>query len=704
MLQADTHPLPKLRQELRLFEGAPTNKGQPTWLIYDPVRHRYFRLTQDVFELLSLWDRSNAEELKIHAENILKREVTSREISDLIHFLHANNLTETSASGDSRDYVQQILANTKSFWKTIIHSYLFFRIPLFRPENFLKATLPIAEVFFSRAARNAIIIIGVIGIYLASRQWEEFSRTFLDFLTLEGALYYAISLVFIKILHELGHAYTAARNGVRVNTMGVAFMVMMPLLYTDVTDAWRLKSRKSKLAIDAAGMAVELSVAALATFLWAFLPDGHAKSVAFVLATTSWIMSLLVNLNPFMRFDGYYILSDAWGIPNLQPRSFELARWRLREALFGLNKTPPEQFSPLTRRMLILYAFGTWIYRFLLFLGIALLVYHFFFKALGIILFAVEILWFIVLPAWREIMEWWKMRNEICQTKRSLITASVLAILAILALVPWNSTISFQALASAQTEQQVFAPTPAHVARVFIQNDQHVERGDILAQLTSPDLNFNLTQTEREIALLEARFARIAGDREDRLLANIITSELAAAKQKLSGLQKEQAQLTIRAPIAGTVKDVDSDLANGQWIDRKTPIARIVVMDKLQAVGYINEDNIWRVQTNDTAKFIPEDFILPAQDGHLLEIAKAGASRLDVSYLSSVYGGEVASERDPDGNLVPRKGQYLVRVALDPSPLQRAVRGTIHITGKPESFAASLWRRVLQVLVRESGV
>ena len=87
-----------------------------------------------------------------------------------------------------------------------------------------------------------------------------------------------------------------------------------------------------------------------------------------------------------------------WRIDNLQHRAFALARWQLREWLFDLQAPMQESWSHRQRRKLLIYAYGTWIYRFLLFLGIALLVYHFFFKALGLVLFFIEIVWLIARP------------------------------------------------------------------------------------------------------------------------------------------------------------------------------------------------------------------------------------------------------------------------------------------------------------------
>src|SRR5690606_11708462 len=124
--------------------------------------------------------------------------------------------------------------------------------------------------------------------------------------SLEGFLLYGLTLVLVKSAHELGHALVSQRLGCRVASMGVAFLVMFPVLYTDTTDAWKLQSRRDRLRIVTAGVRTELYLALIATFLWGVLPDGSLRSAAFFIATTSWVTSVLVNISPFMRFDGYY--------------------------------------------------------------------------------------------------------------------------------------------------------------------------------------------------------------------------------------------------------------------------------------------------------------------------------------------------------------------------------------------------------------
>ena len=154
---------------------------------------------------------------------------------------------------------------------------------------------------------------GIAGIYLVSRQWHQFSDNLQSLWTLEGAVAFAICLAVAKVMHEFGHAFAAVRFGCRVSAMGVAFMIMAPVLYTDVSDTWRLTARQ-RIVVDAAGVAVDFGVACVALFLWAFFPEGVLKSVCFVMATTGLVLSLGINLNPLMRFDGYHLLSDLLGI------------------------------------------------------------------------------------------------------------------------------------------------------------------------------------------------------------------------------------------------------------------------------------------------------------------------------------------------------------------------------------------------------
>ena len=694
-------PLPELRQDLRLLCG-PGGRTRSSWLIYDPARHRYFQVSREAIELLERWQTEGTDAFAERCSADLGRGVTVADVEALVAFLIANNLVVSPPRGDAREFARQMAHSKQAMIWRLIHGYLFFKVPLLRPSKFLQTTLPVVEPLFSRAAAVVLLLVWLAGRYFASRQWDQFVVTFMDFLNFDGAIAFGISLVVVKALHELGHAYTATRAGVRVNTMGVAFMVMTPILYTDVTDAWRLRDRRDKLAIDVAGIAVEVGLAGTALLAWAFLPEGPLRSIAFVTTTTSLVTGLAINLNPLMRFDGYYLLADAWQIPNLQSRSNDMATWWLREKLFSLGHRPPEMFGTRKRRLLVAYAIASWVYRFFLFLGIALLVYHMFFKALGLILFAIEIIWFIALPITREMMKWWKMRAEILSRRRWLATAAITAIGIAAFVVPWSGTIRIQGVMMADLETIVYAPRPGRITTIDVANGQQVAAGQKLLTLSVTDLDHEVQQTLKKIELIRLRLDRVAGDEIDRSSRIVLQGELVRHAEDLKGQNEEKARLVVRARNDGIIRDLDRDIQPGEWVSDAVPIGRVVANSLAIARGYVSEDDVWRIEEGAPVKFIPEDPLGERRTGRLVELVHSGIRVVDLPYLASVYGGAVLSDRI-EQEIRPRSGRHAVRIALDGASVDRVVRGTLHLEAKPESFAAAIWRRVLQVLVRESS-
>lgn len=700
--------LPRLRSELSLQRGAVTREGNRGWMIYDPVQHRYFQIDETSFELLSLWpEHSDADQLIAAASERFGSRVDKPQIEEFVTFLQTNCLVADAPSASWRYYagVAERAANARGPFTQLAHNYLFFRVPLFRPQRFLNATLALAAPFYSRAFAIVVMLLGVTGLYLVSRQWDEFLRT-TDFLfSWEGAFYFALSLIFVKALHELGHAYTAVRYGCFVPTMGVAFMMLTPLLYTDVTDSWKLRDRRQRLSIDAAGIVVELAVACIATFLWTFLPDGPLRSVAFLLATAGWIMSLAINLNPFMRFDGYYLLSELVGIENLQSRAFAIGRWRMREILFGLGRPCPEPFSTALINTLTVWAWATWLYRLALFIGIALLVYTYCFKVLGIVLFILEIVFLIAQPVLSELKEWYAARDSIAKSRRTAITVACGLAFGALLVVPWSGSVQVPAVVQMASTQTVHAPRAARIEAVHVAAGQFVNQGDTLFTLKSDELANQIRLVETELRLIRLRLGRRNVDAIDREESLVLQRSLLALTTKRNGLAVEQQELLVKAPLSGRVLEMDLSIQPGRWINRREQMALLGKPAQLEATGYLREDDVWRVQAGASGRFIPDASMASAVDVRLRDVAITSSKDLAILSLTSAYGGSIAVERNADDELVPNAAQYLAKFDLASNGLNHSalVRGVIHLDGKPESILARFWRRGLGVLVRESG-
>lgn len=700
---AEIPELPELREDLQIMEGTRHHNGLRSWVIFDPVRHQYFQIGETAVHILGKWSIGDIPTI---IED-LGRENIQAEIADfetLITFLQNNHLTLHPAGNDFRKYSNQAKAAQKKWWQYVVHQYLFIRIPIFRPHKFLIRTYPSISFIYSKKWLTFVIAIAILGLYLTARQWDVYKQTFLYFFNTKGFLFYAVSLVFVKIIHELGHAYTATRYGCRVTTIGIALLVLFPVLYTDTTDSWRLPARKKRLAIDSAGVGAELMLAVFSTFMWAFLPEGAPKSIAFFIATTSWVMSVAVNINPFLRFDGYYFLSDLIGMQNLQNRAFDMGRWFMREQLFGLDDEAPEEMSAKRARALIFYAWATWIYRFFLFLGIALLVYSFAFKALGIVLFVIEIVWFILLPIYKEIKVWHTMREKLVKTKRSYLSFAITCGFLLICIVPWSSTVKIPAVLEADDHVQIFPQDAGKITALHLTDGQRVLKGDVLAELTSPALEFELKQTKYRIANLNKRLGRISADLQDREQAIILQRELIREKKRLLGINKRLSNLSIIAPINGVVTDVDNTLHVNRWINRYTQIAVVESNAGVQIRGFVDAENIQRIQTDSSAKFIPDNHQLDKLTGVVTKISQANAEVISVPALTSRFGGTIAVS-ETEEELEPIETWYSIIVDLPDNKMttNHVQRGVVFIKGARESFAKKVWRQTMRILIRESS-
>ena len=288
--------LAPIREDLNLFHGPSTREGAPTWSLHDPTRNLFFRIGWIEFELLSRWHLQDVDEIINAVNNETTLHINEQHIESFFSFLAKNQLIIITGEKAIERLIKIKQSRKKKFFNWLLHNYLFVRVPLVKPDHFLKSVYPFVSFIYTKTFFMILAIMGFTGIYLVTRQWDHFSSSFDYFFNWQGALLFAVALFMAKVAHELGHAFTAVRYGVRVSTMGVAFLVMWPVLYTDTSEAWKLPDRYKRLYIAAAGMHAELILAIVATFLWNFLPDGSFRQSVLLVATSTWILTLIINL------------------------------------------------------------------------------------------------------------------------------------------------------------------------------------------------------------------------------------------------------------------------------------------------------------------------------------------------------------------------------------------------------------------------
>jgi putative peptide zinc metalloprotease protein len=696
--------LPALRQDLSLHAGPADQDGAPTWTLHDPAANRFYRLGWIAFEILSRWPLRDPQALLAAVGRETTLRLDTEDLKSVLEFLSAYNLLEARGPADTFRLAAKARGAKPSRAQWLLQNYLFFRVPLFRPAALLNRCAPWVAWAFDARFWLAVAGLALLGLALASRQWDQFLHTFSAYTSLSGWLAIGIALSFAKVLHEFGHALTAQRFGCRVPTMGVAFLVMLPVLYTDTNEAWKLPGKRQRLAIAAAGMLAELALAAVATVAWSFMPEGPLRAGVFLLATTTWVVTLGINASPFMRFDGYFLLSDWLDLPNLHSRAFALARWWMRRTLFGWDDQPPEHFAPGRRRFLIAFALVTWLYRLVVFLGIAFLVYHIAFKLLGIFLLMIELGWFIALPIVTELKVWGRNRAAMRwnrATRRSvLIVAALLGVL----LLPWRASVRAPAVLQASQAQGLYAVSAARVAGTPVAAGALVQAGEVLVRLESPDLEFRLAQERSRERLLHWELEQQPFDADLQKEGTALRERWIESVGAVKTLQEQADQLIVRAPFAGRVAQTDESLVPGAWIAQKEKLFEVIGPHGAKAEALVGESDLAQLQVGSRASFIADDPGLDSFKCRFDGIDRVNVAAIDALYLASTYGGPIPVQKDKQGALVPTQAWYRVHLeACGAAAPARELRGVALLQGARSSIAETYLRRAVAAAQREMG-
>jgi len=697
--------LPLFRRDLKLYRGPDDASGAPTYSLYDPVTAHYYRVSWEeslVFKYLRPGMR--ASDLIKEIEKTTPVKVTVQQLERFFEDAMRHHLLEGYRPSD--DVLREVEARRLSPLKWLLTHYLYVRIPLINPDHFLERTLSWVRPLVSRGALFLYCVLGLMGLVQLVLHFDEFVHTFPYFFNLRGVLAYALAITAVKFIHEFSHAYVAKSYHVRVPSMGVAFLVFWPVLYTDVTDSWKLRKRSERLAITCAGVISELIIAALCTLSWTLSEPGIWQSIFFVVASATWISSLAVNLNPAMRFDGYYLLSDLWGIDNLQLRAFAMARWQLRRWLLGLEVPAPE--TGISRRYVIgmvAYSIYTWVYRIFLYTAIAIFVYLKFTKVLGIFLLATEVVLFIARPVVSEFRQIYHLRSLLKTNVRMLVTASIVGVLILWLVLPLPRSHSFPAVTVAMEHQVLYVPHDGVVEAIFVQRDDEVVVGQPMMKMTSKGLENEIASKQVERAILKKQVQIFTESDELRSLIPEKEAEISALEAELAGLLELQEQLTLRAQVAGLVYMWDDTLQPGQAIAVDHVVGKIASTKKLEVIGFVPEEYVTILKEGKMVKFRSSGSFTELE-GFVKQVSPSRAEVLQYAQLASINQGDIPVVEEVSSNelrIVESYYSFYVELQAEETPLRLGQTGTVELRGPPQSRLVQFLRYASSLFWRESG-
>ncbi|MGB7344733.1 MAG: biotin/lipoyl-binding protein [Pirellulaceae bacterium] len=401
--------------------------------------------------------------------------------------------------------------------------------------------------------------------------------------------------VLAKILHEAGHAVCAYRHQVKIGNTGIMFFLFAPLAYIDVTDAWKLRSRISRVQIALAGVYLELAVAAIAAWAWWFLPDGTARHFAAQIFLVAGPASLLVNANPLLRLDGYYVLSDLLEIPNLRMHGRAQLVQRIERILFSVPKIPA-RLHGWRRPVATLHALCSVVFQFFWMTGLVVAV-SMWAKGLGLLIAGAACLLWALLPLARWIAKIWKLESG-GRFGLNLYRRRMLGY--VLVLITLGQQLSFSSspldrrvpvVVCFQNEQIARASADAFVESVYVQRGDRVRPGMLLLELSHPELMLQRDQKADDILMAEQRAVQMRRRGEISQAAGE-TENAASLKRQLAELDEQIAGLRVEAKRDGLITSTAPQRLKGVYVKKGQELIRVSDPREKELLAVVGKDDM----------------------------------------------------------------------------------------------------------------
>jgi putative peptide zinc metalloprotease protein len=649
-------------------------RGQRWMVLENSLDNNFFRMHPASYEFVArLTPNRTVEEVWKECLDRFPNEAPGQEaVIQLLAQLYHAGLLQYNLGSDTEQLFKRFEKTRQRELRSRLLNIMFLRIPVFDPDRFLKAAMPIARLFLSVPGLIMWLIVVGLGVKFALDDFTSLRDQSQAILAPDNILLLYLATAFIKAVHEFGHGFFCRRYGGEVHTMGIMFMIFTPMPYVDASSSWGFRQRYQRMLVGAGGMIFELFVAAIAVFVWRQTGPGIVHSLAYNMMFVASVSTLLFNLNPLMRFDGYYLLSDWLGIPNLNQRAMQQLRYLAEKYLLGVQKAEAPARTRKEATWLTVFGAGAAVYRVIVFGGILLFIADRF-MLLGILMAAVCAVAWILTPIIALIRYLAASpRLDRSRPRAIAVTAGIAAALVLLLqFTPLPAHFRAPGIVQSPEESEVHNNTAGYLAEILAKPGSPVAKGEPLMRITNPELEFNIrsaiaTRDEIEAQILQAMEVQQANLRP-------LKSRLAAAQQNIARLENDRAELIVRAPQNGTwiaphIKD-----SVHRWLLRGADLGLVMDPAKFQFIAVVAQTDADRIFARPVSG---SEVRLRGQAQAALKVASLkmipGEHRILPSpALGWAGGGPVAvSQDDPDGR---RTMEPFFQVRADLAPGAKAV-------------------------------
>lgn len=656
---------PALRPDIRIQRQQ--HRGELAYVLSHPYSQQYFRIAPEAHEVVARLDgRRTVEEiwqecLERHPETAPGQD----EVIQLLGQLYRANLLQYRGASDSEELLRRGRAIQKQVLRSRLTNVLFARIPLVDPDRFLVRTLPFVGPLISIGGALVWLVLVGVGAFTAIGHAGALRDQAQGVMAPDNLVLLYATMIGLKILHELGHAYCCRRFGGEVHAMGVMLMLFTPMPYVDATAAWGFRERSKRALVGAAGMLVELAVAAVAVGVWSRTAPGAVHAIAYNVLLVASVSTLVFNLNPLLRFDGYYILSDLLGIPNLAARAQQQLRVMLERTLFGVvGETAPAR-SRGEAWLLASYALGSGIYRVVVFGGLLLLLADRFFT-IGLALAAIAAVVWAVTPVVRLAVHLATAPRLHRRRLRAIGVTSLLAggVVTFLAVVPLPHHFRAHGLVESRRWSALHTRVEGEVVRWLATPGGRVETGQAIAELRNPEIDLRERATRAELEEIEARIRQALQEAIPNLKP--LESVRDSVRARLEQLARDRTALVVRSPQAGVWSLSNPEEIQGRWLIRGSSLGSVINDQEFRFHAVVPQeeaDRLFAAPSGHVEIRLQGDLgrVLGAGE---LQILPADRQRLPSAALGWLGGGSVAvSEEDPEGRAA-REPFFEVRATI----------------------------------------
>jgi putative peptide zinc metalloprotease protein len=699
-------------------------RGRPQWSVKDPLALRYFQLREEEYFILRMLDgQTSIDEIQDRFERRFSpRQLEPRRLQAFLGRLHEEGLILADPTGQGTELLKRRGKLRRQKWLETFSNVLALQFRGIDPDAFLRRLEPATRWIYSRAMAFACGLVAAAALVLVAVHFDTLKSRLPEFRAFFGAgnlFWLAVALGSVKVLHEIGHALTCRRFGGRCHELGFMLLVFTPCLYCNVSDAWLLNDKWRRIAISAAGIVVEVMVAAVATFVWWFTGTGLINSLALDLMFVCSVNTVLLNGNPLLRYDGYYILSDLVEVPNLQQQaSAVLRRWLARYAA-GAELVEDRLLPGRGHGWLALYAIASALYR----LMVVVLILWFLHKTLGpygldplvqiIGLAVVGAMVAMPLVGGVRFLRHQQRRDEVHWGRLAGFAGLTLTAFALLLCIPLPHRVAAPVVLEPAGAERVYVDVPGTLVFSVKAGDE-VKAGDRLARLENHDMDLEIAQLQGDFDTQTLHLRNLEREQgtDSVAAAEIPTAQksLADLKQRLSRRLEDRKRLTLVAPRAGTVlppRSQSPDTPPGQlatwsetplepynlgaYLQTGTPFCLVGNPSDLEAVAVIDQADVDFVRLGARAVVKLDELPDETLVGKVAAVAQID---LQVAPRELADRGDLPSRVDAAGNIHPLETAYQARITLEdrPQPLRSRAAGRAKIDAGSQSLGARLWR------------